>query len=149
MLRDLIAWVLNNYLGRYVENLNTTQLTVALLSGKLELEKKYWTRSSDDSCTKFRQFYSYNCTDFTIVTSQFIVIQTAQLKVCLLVALQNRNKINLIFFTVDDAIIEKPKKKMCANENKQQQRGDDVASNTLSIFSLFGSMCWMMLTSVY
>ena len=35
MLRDLIAWVLNNYLGKYVENLNTTQLTVALLSGKL------------------------------------------------------------------------------------------------------------------
>jgi hypothetical protein len=34
MLRDLIAWVLNNYLGKYVENLNTTQLTVALLSGK-------------------------------------------------------------------------------------------------------------------
>lgn len=37
MLRDLIAWVLNNYLGKYVENLNTTQLTVALLSGKLNL----------------------------------------------------------------------------------------------------------------
>lgn len=34
MLRDLIAWVLNNYLGKYVENLNTTQLTVALLSGR-------------------------------------------------------------------------------------------------------------------
>lgn len=34
MLRDLIAWVLNNYLGKYVENLNTTQLTVALLSGE-------------------------------------------------------------------------------------------------------------------
>jgi vacuolar protein sorting-associated protein 13D len=38
MLRDLIAWVLNNYLGRYVENLNTTQLTVALLSGKRHIE---------------------------------------------------------------------------------------------------------------
>lgn len=37
MLRDLIAWVLNNYLGRYVENLNTTQLTVALLSGELRV----------------------------------------------------------------------------------------------------------------
>lgn len=33
MLRDLIAWVLNNYLGKYVGNLNTTQLTIALLSG--------------------------------------------------------------------------------------------------------------------
>lgn len=34
MLRELIAWVLNNYLGKYVENLNTAQLTIALLSGK-------------------------------------------------------------------------------------------------------------------
>lgn len=33
MLRDLIAWVLNNYLGKYVGNLNTAQLTIALLSG--------------------------------------------------------------------------------------------------------------------
>lgn len=39
MLRDLIAWVLNNYLGRYVENLNTTQLTVALLSGELTIDE--------------------------------------------------------------------------------------------------------------
>lgn len=38
MLRDLIAWVLNNYLGKYVENLNTTQLTVALLSGKFQIQ---------------------------------------------------------------------------------------------------------------
>lgn len=34
MLRELIAWVLNNYLGKYVENLNTAQLTIALLSGE-------------------------------------------------------------------------------------------------------------------
>ncbi|GAB0099030.1 hypothetical protein DMENIID0001_148500 [Sergentomyia squamirostris] len=38
MLRDLIAWVLNNYLGKYVGNLNTAQLTIALLSGEVELE---------------------------------------------------------------------------------------------------------------
>ncbi|XP_061519091.1 intermembrane lipid transfer protein Vps13D isoform X1 [Anopheles gambiae] len=38
MLRELIAWVLNNYLGKYVENLNTAQLTIALLSGQVELE---------------------------------------------------------------------------------------------------------------
>uniref|UniRef100_A0A336MDN8 CSON015545 protein n=1 Tax=Culicoides sonorensis TaxID=179676 RepID=A0A336MDN8_CULSO len=38
MLRELIAWVLNNYLGKYVENLNTAQLSVALLSGEVELE---------------------------------------------------------------------------------------------------------------
>lgn len=29
-----MAWVLNNYLGKYVGNLNEAQLTVALLSGK-------------------------------------------------------------------------------------------------------------------
>lgn len=34
MLRELIAWVLNTYLCKYVGNLNTAQLTVALLSGK-------------------------------------------------------------------------------------------------------------------
>lgn len=33
-----MVWVLNNYLGKYVENLNTDQLSVALLSGKVELE---------------------------------------------------------------------------------------------------------------
>lgn len=35
MLEGLVAWVLNNYLGKYVENLNTDQLSIALLSGKL------------------------------------------------------------------------------------------------------------------
>jgi len=34
MLEGLVAWVLNNYLGKYVENLNTDQLSIALLSGK-------------------------------------------------------------------------------------------------------------------
>ncbi|CAK1552703.1 unnamed protein product [Leptosia nina] len=38
MLEGLVAWILNNYLGKYVENLNTDQLSVALLSGKVELE---------------------------------------------------------------------------------------------------------------
>jgi vacuolar protein sorting-associated protein 13D len=38
MLEGLAAWVLNNYLGKYVENLNTDQLSIALLSGKVELE---------------------------------------------------------------------------------------------------------------
>uniref|UniRef100_A0A8D8MD60 Vacuolar protein sorting-associated protein 13D n=1 Tax=Cacopsylla melanoneura TaxID=428564 RepID=A0A8D8MD60_9HEMI len=38
MLERLIAWVLNNYLGKYVENLNTDQLSVALLQGAVELE---------------------------------------------------------------------------------------------------------------
>lgn len=33
MLERIVAWVLNNYLGQYVENLNTTQLSVALLQG--------------------------------------------------------------------------------------------------------------------
>lgn len=39
MLRDLITWVLNNYLGKYIEDLNTTQLTIALLSGKISKTK--------------------------------------------------------------------------------------------------------------
>lgn len=32
-----MAWVLNNYLGKYVENLNTDQLSIALLSGEVML----------------------------------------------------------------------------------------------------------------
>nr|XP_033778552.1 vacuolar protein sorting-associated protein 13D isoform X3 [Geotrypetes seraphini] len=38
MLEGLVAWVLNNYLGKYVNNLNTDQLSVALLKGAVELE---------------------------------------------------------------------------------------------------------------
>lgn len=38
MLEGLVAWVLNNYLGKYVENLNTDQLSIAILSGEVELE---------------------------------------------------------------------------------------------------------------
>lgn len=34
MLEGLVAWVLNNYLGKYV-HLNTDQLSIALLSGML------------------------------------------------------------------------------------------------------------------
>lgn len=38
MLEGLVAWVINNYLGKYVENLNTHQLSIALLKGAVELE---------------------------------------------------------------------------------------------------------------
>ncbi|XP_047579572.1 intermembrane lipid transfer protein VPS13D isoform X3 [Lutra lutra] len=38
MLESLVAWVLNTYLGKYVNNLNTDQLSVALLKGAVELE---------------------------------------------------------------------------------------------------------------
>lgn len=34
MLEGLVAWVLNTYLGKYVNNLNTDQLSVALLKGE-------------------------------------------------------------------------------------------------------------------
>ena len=34
MLEGLAAWVLNTYVGEYVENLNTDQLSIGLLSGK-------------------------------------------------------------------------------------------------------------------
>ncbi|KAK7107202.1 hypothetical protein V1264_015158 [Littorina saxatilis] len=38
MLEGLAAWVLNTYVGEYVENLNTDQLSIALLQGAVELE---------------------------------------------------------------------------------------------------------------
>ncbi|KAL3882451.1 hypothetical protein ACJMK2_028789, partial [Sinanodonta woodiana] len=38
MLEGLVAWVLNTYVGEYVENLNTDQLSIALLQGAVELE---------------------------------------------------------------------------------------------------------------
>lgn len=41
MLEGLVAWVLNNYLGKYVENLNTDQLSIALLSGTKSFVKFY------------------------------------------------------------------------------------------------------------
>lgn len=34
MLEGLVAWVLNNYVGEYFENLNTDQLSIALLQGE-------------------------------------------------------------------------------------------------------------------
>ena len=34
MLEGLAAWVLNTYVGEYVENLNTDQLSIGLLQGK-------------------------------------------------------------------------------------------------------------------
>lgn len=37
MLENLVAWVLNNYIGEYLENLNTDQLSIALLQGMLLL----------------------------------------------------------------------------------------------------------------
>lgn len=68
MLRDLIAWVLNNYLGRYVENLNTTQLTVALLSGELTIdETKFNTMSHPLSIRAFTVIFAWS----PITTSQF------------------------------------------------------------------------------
>ena len=34
MLEGLAAWVLNSFLGEYVENLNTDQLSIGVVSGK-------------------------------------------------------------------------------------------------------------------
>lgn len=42
MLETLVAWFCNNYLGRYFENLNTDQLSVGLLQGKLTNNSLYW-----------------------------------------------------------------------------------------------------------
>ena len=33
MLEGLATWVLNNYLGQYLEDLNTDQLSIGLLKG--------------------------------------------------------------------------------------------------------------------
>ncbi|KAG1679362.1 Vacuolar protein sorting-associated protein 13D [Nymphon striatum] len=38
MLEGLAAWVLNTYVGEYIENLNTDQLSIGLLQGEVELE---------------------------------------------------------------------------------------------------------------
>lgn len=38
MLESLISWVLNTYVGEYLENLNADQLSVGLLQGQIELE---------------------------------------------------------------------------------------------------------------
>ena len=38
MLEGLATWFLNNYLGKYLENLNADQLSIALLQGEVELE---------------------------------------------------------------------------------------------------------------
>ncbi|XP_032904331.1 vacuolar protein sorting-associated protein 13D isoform X4 [Amblyraja radiata] len=38
MLEGLAAWVLNTYIGKYVNNLNTDQLSIALMKGAVELE---------------------------------------------------------------------------------------------------------------
>lgn len=37
MLEKLVAWILNSYLGDYLE-LNTDQLSIGILSGQVELE---------------------------------------------------------------------------------------------------------------
>lgn len=34
MLNELITWVLNTYLGKYLEDFNPAQLSIALVSGK-------------------------------------------------------------------------------------------------------------------
>ncbi|CAL1290806.1 unnamed protein product [Larinioides sclopetarius] len=38
MLEGLAAWILNTYVGEYLENLNTDQLSIGLLQGEVELE---------------------------------------------------------------------------------------------------------------
>ncbi|ELU05385.1 hypothetical protein CAPTEDRAFT_113344, partial [Capitella teleta] len=37
MLEGLVAWVLNTYIGEYVENLNTDKLSVGILQGQVDL----------------------------------------------------------------------------------------------------------------
>jgi len=45
MLEGLVAWVLNTYIGEYVENLNTDQLTIGLFQGEnYKVFKAYFVR---------------------------------------------------------------------------------------------------------
>lgn len=48
MLEGLVAWVLNTYLGKYVSNLNTDQLSIALLKGN------YSSASIHTPCTQLQ-----------------------------------------------------------------------------------------------
>lgn len=41
MLENLVAWVLNAYIGDYLEDLNTDQLSVAILQGYFRLLRNY------------------------------------------------------------------------------------------------------------
>ena len=41
MLEGLAAWVLNTYVGEYVENLNTDQLSIGLLQGNYTFIDKF------------------------------------------------------------------------------------------------------------
>lgn len=34
MIKDLITWVLNNYIGKYIENFDSSNVSFGLLSGK-------------------------------------------------------------------------------------------------------------------
>ena len=38
MLEGLATWIHNNNLGKYLENLDTDQLSISLLQGEMELE---------------------------------------------------------------------------------------------------------------
>ncbi len=45
MLESLAAWVLNAYIGEYLENLNTEQLSVGLLQGNKFLSLRTYLRT--------------------------------------------------------------------------------------------------------
>lgn len=58
-----MAWVLNNYLGKYVENLNTDQLSIAILSGivvTLLAYAKRYLLSSYCAFSMLVHFYYWN-----------------------------------------------------------------------------------------
>ena len=136
MLRDLIAWVLNNYLGKYVENLNTTQLTVALLSGEQTVRKQ---RSSDESSRASRdpRIYSY----FSFVSSLKRRNKLWFNQLLTVFGFLERLKAEKAFFSLsfiicDDAITRRAKKMCMINENKQQQQ-----KQTHFLFSVFRCSC--------
>lgn len=60
MLEGLVAWVLNTYLGKYVNNLNTDQLSVALLKGEYMYLFLVKCATADDISVSL---YSFCCTE--------------------------------------------------------------------------------------
>ena len=42
MFEKLVAWVLNTYIGEYVDDLNTDKLSVGIMNGMLNIDQIAW-----------------------------------------------------------------------------------------------------------
>lgn len=151
MLRDLIAWVLNNYLGRYVENLNTTQLTVALLSGNQNIRK---SPKKDPAMSHFNSQFIEFTVIFCLLRYCNIAIHSTTLKARFKwrFVLQLKFHFSWKLF-LSSRWCNRPKnRKNVQNENKQQQKKSETfKTKTHFLFSIArppSCMCWVMIISV-